>query len=346
MKKTLEGMEGSMICSRFVVFALAFAIPGLPGLAVEPGLPSKTAVMTTAARAIGTYDPDPSVRNPDWLAEHFLGPTERRLLDGTPWLNGLAQDYRELSRIPEVEPVVRYLLVRTKFIDERLIRAVEGGATQVIVLGAGFDSRAYRLREVLKGVRFIEVDFGPTQEYKKRRVRDVLGCLPENVTYVPIDFTREKLEDVLQRTGYRPDQRSFFIWEGVTFYLPEEAVRGTLRYVSTKSAPGSSIVADFVKKSVIDDIGKGAIDAAPVIMQAVLVQARRAAAFGEPWQFGIPDDHEREFLHNLGLELRELLAPAGAEAVRRYRTRRDGSVMGGVPASDYSVAVLLEAGVR
>ena len=129
-------------------------------------------------------------------------------------------------------------------------------------------------------------------------------------------------------------------------YLPEEAVRGTLRYVSTKSASGSSIVADFVKKSVIDDIGKGAIDAAPVIMQAVLVQARRAAAFGEPWQFGIPDDHEREFLHNLGLELRELLAPAGAEAVRRYRTRRDGSVMGGVPASDYSVAVLLEAGVR
>ena len=193
-----------MICSSFVVFALAFAIPGLPGLAVEPGLPSKTAVMTAAARAIGTYDPDPSVRNPDWLAEHFLGPTERRLLDGTPWLNGLAQDYRELSRIPEVEPVVRYLLVRTKFIDERLIRAVEGGATQVIVLGAGFDSRAYRLREVLKGVRFIEVDFGPTQEYKKRRVRDVLGCLPENVTYAPIDFTREKLEDVLQRTGFVP----------------------------------------------------------------------------------------------------------------------------------------------
>ena len=88
---------------------------------------------------------------------------------------------------------------------------MEGGATQVIVLGAGFDSRAYRLRELLKGVRFIEVDFGPTQEYKKRRVRDVLGCLPENVTYAPIDFTREKLEDVLQRTGYRPDQRSFFI---------------------------------------------------------------------------------------------------------------------------------------
>ena len=85
------------ICSRFVVFALAFAIPVLPGPAVEPGLPSRTAVMTAAARAIGTYDPDPSVRNPDWLAEHFLGPTERRLLDGTPWLNGLAQDYRELT---------------------------------------------------------------------------------------------------------------------------------------------------------------------------------------------------------------------------------------------------------
>ena len=127
-------------------------------------------------------------------------------------------------------------------------------------------------------------------------------------------------------------------------YLPEEAVRGTLRYVSTKSAPGSSIVADFAKKSVIDEIGKGAIDVVPVIMQAALAWARRAAAFGEPLQFGIPDDHEREFLHILGLELRELLAPAGAEAVKRYRTRKDGSVMG-APASDYSAAVLLEAEV-
>ncbi len=147
------------------------------------------------------------------------------------------------------------MLVRTRFIDERLREAVRNGDRQIVVLGAGFDSRAYRLREVLHRARVFEVDFGPTQEYKKRRISEVLGSLPGNVVYVPIDFTRDSLREVLQKAGYRSDQVSFFIWEGVSFYLPEEAVRGTLTYVATHSAQGSSIVADFIKKSVIDHIG-------------------------------------------------------------------------------------------
>lgn len=131
-----------------------------PGLAVEPGLPSRTAVITAAARAIATHDPDPSVRNPDWLAEHLLGSSERRLLAGTPWSEALDGDYRGIAQNPEVDTLVRSMLVRTRFIDERLRDAVKNGAAQIVVLGAGFDSRAYRLRELLQRARVFELDFG------------------------------------------------------------------------------------------------------------------------------------------------------------------------------------------
>jgi methyltransferase (TIGR00027 family) len=193
-------------------------------------------------------------------------------------------------------------------------------------------------------VRFIELDLGPTQEYKKRRVADVLGSLPANVRYVPIDFTREKLADVLRKAGYRQDQKSFFIWEGVTCYLPEEAIRETLRFVASQ-APGSVVVADFVRRSVIDALAKGPGDDAPLPMRAAVILARRAADFGEPWLFGIPDGGEKEYLHALGLEVTERTSVNAPESIKRYRTRRDGSVVGPVASGDYTAVVLLEAAV-
>ena len=326
---------------------LTFALVGFAcsGLGVEPGLPSRTAVITAAARAIASHDPDPSVRNPDWLAEHFLGETERKLLAGTPWAKALDDDYREIGQNPEVDTLVRAMLIRTRFIDERLSNAVKDGATQVVVLGAGFDSRAYRLRHILHNARIFEVDFGPTQDYKKRRISEVLGKLPENVVYVPIDFTRENLGDVIQKAGYRPDQVSFFIWEGVSYYLPEEAVRGTLKYVATHSAPGSSIVADFLKKSVIDHFGTPVLPTDSPMVSAALGQAKRMADVGEPWIFGIPDGSETEFLSSTGLDLRTLLPSNGVEATKQYRTRRDGTLVGSAPPTDYSAMSLVEAAV-
>ena len=73
------------------------------------------------------------------------------------------------------------------------------------------------MKEQLKNVRIFEVDYGPTQEYKKRRINDVLGCAPNNVTFVSIDFSREQLIDVLQQAGYERNRHTLFIWEGVTY---------------------------------------------------------------------------------------------------------------------------------
>jgi methyltransferase (TIGR00027 family) len=319
-------------------------------LAVEPGEPSKTSIASAARRALAAHDYDPTVRNPDWLAEHFLGPRERAILAGDPALDALNMDYRDGVKVQPT--VVGQQLIRTRYIDEALQRAVRGGTNQLVILGAGFDSRAYRMRDLLKDVTVFEVDYGPTQEYKKQRVREILGSLPSNVVYVPIDFTREKLNDVLTKAGYRNNRLTFFVWEGVTYYIPEEAVRDTLRFVST-AARGSAVVFDAKRKSFIDWV-KTNIDhpeRVPEAARPVLAQQKKYVAWQEGWIFGFPDGQEREFLRSEGLELTDLLTQDGPEARRRYLTRQDGSIAFPVPppipdvAAPSQVGYVLEATV-
>ena len=103
---------------------------------------------------------------------------------------------------PQDRGSVTTMLIRTKHLDAALDEALRDGTSQIIILGAGFDSRGYRFRDRLRGVRFLEVDYGPTQEHKKQRVREVLGALPRQVRYVPMDFTKDDLLTQLGKGGY------------------------------------------------------------------------------------------------------------------------------------------------
>src|SRR5215213_8346078 len=135
---------------------------------------SGTSIYTAAGRAVGAREPDPSVRNPDYLAEKLLGDPSALHIDH-PAVRALSLAYDEAMNDMGVVTAVRMMLVRTRFIDEALARAIEGGATQVVILGAGFDSHAYRFQELLAQVRVFEVDRAATQALKKQRVEDVLG---------------------------------------------------------------------------------------------------------------------------------------------------------------------------
>lgn len=288
--------------------------------AVEPGKPSKTAIWVLAARAVGARDPDPSVRNPDWLAERFLGPDELALIADNPVAASVAKDYREAMKEPETRSRVLMVNLRTHFIDQRMTAAVQAGATQVVILGAGFDSRAYRFRSALKKVKVFEVDFGPTQEYKKRRALEVLGPPPVNLTYVPIDFTKQTASAVLRRAGYRADRKTFFIWEGVSMYLTEQAVRDFLHDIATHASRGSEVVFDHFNPF---------FDPPTTEANARLVAMLKS--WGEPWVFGIPDGKEAEFVNSAGLDLTEhvSLLVTSADA-RKFLTRQDGSTVGDV----------------
>ena len=281
------------------------------------GLPSRTSILTAAARAFGSREPDASVRNPDWLADRLIGPAELALITEHPISKSLDLDFAEASHDPDVFGFAWMMLVRTRFIDELLERAVRNGTTQVVILGAGFDSRAHRFADLLKDRRVIEIDYHSTQEYKKQRVEATLGASPGNVTYAPIDFTVDNLADVLRRSGHRPGEKTFYICEGVSMYVPEDGMCETLRTVANHSAAGSTMALEYVNRSLIE-----------FTKQYPMGVTKTASDWGEPFVFGVPDGQDREFFLENGLELGEALKMGSPESVQRYAMRQDGTYYG------------------
>jgi methyltransferase (TIGR00027 family) len=281
------------------------------------GLPSRTSILTAAVRALGSREPDASVRNPDWVADRLIGPAELVLIADHPISKALDQDFHEAMNDPDVFGFAWLMLVRARFIDELMERAVRSGATQLVILGAGFDTRAHRFPELLKDAAIIEIDYGATQEYKKRRVEDALGGAPANVVYAPIDFARESLGEVLRRAGFQPGRKTYYICEGVSMYVPDEGMKETLRAIAAESAAGSALLLEYLNRGGLE-----------LLRKYPSGMIKNAFDWGEPFVFGVPDGQDREFFNEAGLELGETLKIGSPDSVRRYATRQDGSYYG------------------
>jgi methyltransferase (TIGR00027 family) len=281
------------------------------------GLPSRTSILTAAARAFGSREPDASVRNPDWLAGLLIGPAELALIADHPIGHAMDRDFQEAIYDPDVFGFAWLMLVRTRFIDELMERAVRSGATQLVILGAGFDTRAHRFHELLKDVVVIEIDYGTTQEYKRRRVEEALGGAPANLVYAPIDFARESLGEVLRRAGFQPGRKTYYICEGLSMYVPEDGMKETLRSIAVESAPGSALLLEYLNQGALELLRKY-----PTGM------IKNAFDWGESFVFGVPDGQDREFFLQAGLELGETLKIGGPESMKRYAMRDDGSYYG------------------
>ncbi|HJU11250.1 MAG TPA: SAM-dependent methyltransferase [Candidatus Binataceae bacterium] len=281
------------------------------------GLPSRTSILTAAARALGSREPDVSVRNPDWIADRLIGPTELALIASHPLSTALNDDFQNAMDDPEVFGFAWLMLVRTRFIDELMQRAVRDGATQLVVLGAGFDTRAHRFAELLKDVAIIEIDYGTTQEYKKRRVEAALGGTPSNLTYAPVDLARESLAEALHRANFQPSRKTYYICEGLSMYVPEAGMMETLRVIARESAAGSALVLEYLNRSGVE-----------IMMKYPMGMLKNAIDWGEPFVFGVPDGCDREYFLEAGLELGETLKIGSPESVKRYAMRQDGSYYG------------------
>lgn len=280
----------------FVLLVVILVLERTPIGTAQSERPSATALEAAAYRVLGSKHPDPAIRNADVVAEKLLGPAERAILKDTGStivLDALAMDTeRAWATLGPRSVFARGVHVRTRHIDDVLAESLRAGATQVVILGAGLDSRAYRFGEALRGVRVFELDLPQTQNYKKARVRDVFGGLPAHVTYAPIDFATQDLATVLKAAGYDPSKRTLFIWEGVTMYVPEPGIDATLRSIATNAARGSRIVFDYFTERALRD------------RQSVLVPvARNVAAVGEPFVFGMPGDNAAAFISARGFSV-------------------------------------------
>jgi methyltransferase (TIGR00027 family) len=185
-------------------------------------------------------------------------------------------------------------VARTCFIDRALGQALMAEIKQVVILGAGYDSRAYRI-EGIEGARVFEVDRGETQMMKRRVLMQRLCPLPPHVVFVETDFMTQTLGDVLTSAGFDPGRKAFFIWEGVTNYLDERAIDATLRFVGG-NAPGSQIVFTYTHRGLLD--GSGAFSVSPNVI-------RHLQRAGEPWTFGFYPTEVASYLCARGLELKQ-----------------------------------------
>ncbi len=150
---------------------------------------------------------------------------------------------REAEQHPSRRRMRIFIAVRTRFAEDALAEAVERGVRQLVVLGAGLDTYAYRgaCRERL---RIFEVDHPATQAWKRQFLADAGIPLPSCLTFAPIDFERETLAEGLEAAGFNPAEQTFFTWLGVVPYLTEEAVWSTLTFIA--SLPnGAHVVFDY-----------------------------------------------------------------------------------------------------
>ncbi len=292
-----------------IALALACICAIQPALAVRPGMPASTAEWVCLYRAIGARNPDPKLRNSDDLAEKLC-----------PWpLSIFPDNYADargvIDRSGDAFAAFSIVNVRTQYIDAALKRAASDGATQVVILGAGFDSRAYRFREAYPKLRFFEVDLPKTSALKRARLTEVFGSVPDFVRYAPIDFDKQKLGDVLPPLGYDRKQKTLFIFEGVTMYVAEAGNGATLDFIRGNSAPGSRVVYDYLLREVVEGRFEDHF-AARYITEAV---AKR----GEPFVTGWTPAEAAAFVKKHGLVVVEDVGEK--ELVERYMTGSDGN---------------------
>lgn len=186
---------------------------------------------------------------------------------------------------------------RKRFIDERLSDPLNDVDT-VVVLGAGLDTRACRIARH-SDMPVFEVDQHVNTERKAAVLERVLGATPPSVRLVPLDFETEALMPALQAAGYRRDDRTFFIWEGVTQYLRPEAVRSTLDQLRD-AAPGSRLVFTYIRQDFVDGTDLHGAEAL----------YRRFRQRRQVWRSGLVREDVGELLDEYGWRLVEQAGPS------------------------------------
>jgi methyltransferase (TIGR00027 family) len=251
-------------------------------------------------RAVESRRPAARRQFSDPLAEAVLDRPLRAaaLLSGAPVVGGLVPWFVD-RRWPGPRPSA---VARTRVIDDWLAAAIAAGLDQLVVLGAGYDSRALRIAGAERLAVF-EVDHPDTQAAKRELLERRPGGAPAHGRLVPVDFERDALGPSLAAAGFESGARTFTIWEGVVSYLSAEAVEATLRWVAGAAAPGSRLAITYVHRGLID--GSVEFQHAGPWVESV----RRA---GEPFVFGFDPDDLPGDVEPLGLRVVEDLSTTEA----------------------------------
>ncbi len=281
--------------------------------------PSETAMGVAATRAFAAMDEREEIRGSDYLAEIFLTDDSN------------AEDHKRSLKDPAVRQWViknyltpgmyEYQIARTVYFDQIMEQALRENISQIVFLGAGYDSRPYRFKDLIKDTRIFELDIHTTQQRKRKLLRQANIPIPEQLVYVSINFKTDSLKEVLFKAGFDKNQKTLFVWEGVTYYLSSEVVDDTLSFIRLNSQNGSSVCFDYNALS-------------PEMPEAYGVKElnkfMKSEMPAESYQSGIEEGRIESFLSERGYKIISHLTAEDME--RKYLTLRDGSTAGKVTA--------------
>jgi methyltransferase (TIGR00027 family) len=202
--------------------------------------PSRTAHFVTHGRALADAGLSHVPGFSDPTARVFLNEKGKRSLAKT---ERATQDGKRHITVEMARVMADMIALRTAAIDTAVRDAIAGGVTQLVILGAGYDGRAWRMKE-LAGVKIFEVDHPATQSEKRSHLHE-LPPTTGIVTFAPIDFKRESLDTVLDRAGHNRSSPTCWIWEGVVMYLTRDVMLATLADIARRSAPGSTLIVNY-----------------------------------------------------------------------------------------------------
>ncbi len=213
--------------------------------------------------------------------------------------------------------VYEYVIARTKYIDSEFCDALKNRFDQIVIFGAGFDSRAERFNHLNKSTKIFELDAPITQQEKLKAFSKRKINVPENLLFVSINFNKESLSKKLIEAGFETSRKSMFLMEGVTMYLSSTAVDGTFSFIQHYSAKGSLVIFDYVNAGVLRNENKyyGEKDIFKTVSRA-----------GETWTFALEQGEIESFLSRYGFSLKEHSNALQLE--KKYFGNPEGKILG------------------
>jgi len=269
---------------------------------------SRTAEMTCLSRAASFYEKDPLYKSNDFIAPILLPKSMKPIVRFAPtrslFMNKIAP-----------KGIYEYVIARTKYIDEVFRSAIDKNFDQILIFGAGFDSRGIRLNN--SKTKIFELDAPPTQMAKINQYHNRKIEIPKNLIFIPIDFEKETLAQKLSVSGFKKYKRSLFVLEGLLMYLQGESVHETFKVISEYAGKGSIVVFDYIHSSVLQG------DSQSYGQKEII---KMVSDSDEKWNFGLEKDKINEFLDKYGLTLCENNDSEDLE--NKYFKNEDGDIVG------------------
>ncbi len=268
--------------------------------------------MTCLSRAASYWETDDYYKSDDSIAPLLLPAQFKPLLRFSLTRN-------ILLRMIAPKGIYEYVIARTKYIDAVYKQALAEQFDQILILGAGFDTRALRFQGKGQDTKIFELDVPVTQQAKIGQYHKRHLTIPSNLTFIPIDFDKEGLPEKLDQAGFQKGQRSLFLLEGLLMYLQPESVQETFQTIRNYAGKDSWVVFDYLQAAVLRSEGShyGESEIAETVSNV-----------GEHWSFGIEKGVIGQFLAEYGFELID--HKDAKELEQEYFLDQDGNLVGKV----------------